>query len=338
MKQDTFAKRLSEGRKIESTIAAIQPSSLGETGDELFSVVDLLKGTWTSKTQGWNLIALPFRDPSAQFNYRMLMNQYGETLNFNTANKNVPNRGITPDQNGNNDQLIDAISYEQVIVQVDAEDSPRSTLLEKNGAPIHHEPGFFAQILNHEELDSGSQLKIARLATVPHGDSVLAMGKVEFIDGAPIIPNLNALPKRISADLQNNPYLAPYKHFEDNPFVGSVPTTVQNFPGFFSTNANAILQFANPGARVKRTTILHFDTKFGTGGIVNIPFVTREANAAEMKATFWIMELESDDEISPSEFIMQYSQTVFLDFFPSGNASGELIRWPHVSINTLKKA
>lgn len=45
MKQDTFAKRLSEGRKIESTIAAIQPSSLGETGDELFSVVDLLKGT-----------------------------------------------------------------------------------------------------------------------------------------------------------------------------------------------------------------------------------------------------------------------------------------------------
>lgn len=56
----------------------------------------------------------------------------------------------------------------------------------------------------------------------------------------------------------------------------------------------------------------------------------REVNAAEMEATLWIMELKN------KEFIMQYSQTVFLDFF-SSNYPNKLIRWPHVSINTLKK-
>lgn len=81
---------------------------------------------------------------------------------------------------------------------------------------------------------------------------------------------------------------------------------------------------------VKETTVLHFDTNLGTGGIVNIPFIVNEANATEMQATFWIMELED------SRFIMQYSQTVMLDFFDRPDGNG-LIKWQHVSINTLIK-
>jgi hypothetical protein len=265
------------------------------------------------------------------------MNQYSETLGFTFVDKNIPNRGITPDTAGEPDQLISGLDYQQVIEQVAAEDSPASELRSPDGKGIHHEPGLFLHMMNHRTQHDGADLSVARLASIPHGNSVLALGKVEVFDGPPSIPDLDALPIGVDRDL-TKPYLAPYKHFEDKRFFGTVPPTVPKFPGFFSTNANAILQFANPGDRVKKTTVLHFDTKFGTGGITNIPFVVREANATEMVATFWIMELQREDESAPPEFIMQYSQTVFLDFFPTKNDPTQLIRWPHVSINTLRKA
>ncbi len=63
-----------------------------------------------------------------------------------------------------------------------------------------------------------------------------------------------------------------------------------------------------------------------------------------MHATFWIMELEKTDQCLPPEFVMQYSQTVYLEFFDSPledekdvNGNPRRIRWPHVSINTLRK-
>ena len=356
MKKDELEERFSEGRRLGRRDLGVQTSTLGSTGDEEVSLIELLRGTWVSQAQGWNLIALPLSAPGE---FRLLMNQYGETLSFNGPDKGVPNRGVTPDPGGKtqdpNDethQLIDAISYEQVVVQKEVEDFPVSNLREKNGNPIHHEPGFFLQFLNHipvghteedgEEDGEEVELKIARLATIPHGNSVLAMGTVQSnIDGAPKISDENALPERINTDVQNNPYLAPYKHFEDNRFFGNVPRTVAGFPGFFPTNANAILQFANPGDLVKRTTILHFDTKFRNAQLTgipisNIPFVTREADTTEVHATFWVMELHKSDESAPTEFIMQYSQTVYLEFF-SSDVPGKRIRWPHVSINTLKK-
>jgi hypothetical protein len=355
MKKNDLKKRFAEGRMLERADLGVQPSVLGSTGDEEFSLIELLRGTWTSPAQGWNLIALP---SSAPDNFRILMNQYGETLRFNVPDKGVPNRGVMPDTEGKTadpndetDQLIDAIAYEQIVVQVEVEDFPASQLREKNGNPIHHEPGFFLQFLNHipvghteedgKENGPEKELKIARAATIPHGNSVLAMGTVEIIDGAPEIPVEDARPERIDNDLVKNPYLGPYKHFEDNPFFGNVPRTVVKFPGLFPTDANAILKFANPKDRIKKTTILNFDTKFRNAQLTsipisNIPFVTREAETTEVHATFWIMELHKIDESAPAEFIMQYSQTVYLEFFNS-HETGKRIRWPHVSINTLRK-
>lgn len=343
-------KKISVGRKIERVDLGNLYTRLGTTGDGTFSIIELLSGTWISEAQGWNIIALP---SSAPDKFRVLMNQYCEKLDFNRlADTNVPNRGITQDVTGETDQFVDAITYEQIVHQVEVDDFPVSAKRAGNGEGIHHEPGFFLQFLNHvatghteeEGKENGPEveLKIARLATIPHGNSVLAMGTVETFPGAPTIPDENALPERINADIQTNPYLEPYKHFEDNHFFGVVPKSVPGFPGFFPTNANAILQFANPGSRVKQTTVLNFDTKFRNAQLTdvpikNIPFVIREANATEMHSTFWIMELHKPDESAPREFVMQYSQTVYLEFFNSDEA-GKLIRWPHVSINTLKKA
>lgn len=328
MKHEEFKKRLLEGRQIEY----LQPgksTTLEDTGDEKFNLIKLLQGTWSSPEQGWNLIALPFRDKSAPFNYRVMMNQYGETLHFKTADKSVPNRGITPDEEGVNDQLLDALDYEQMITQVEVDDFPKSDLRAPNDKGIHHEPGLFLQILNHITSVGNVELRVARLGTIPHGNSVLALGSVDVFDGPPTIPDLNALPIGVSQGL-DSPYLGPYAHYEEHPFFGTVdPAQVAGFPGFFASNANAILQFV-PLNDVKETTVLHFDTRFGTGGIVNIPFIEREADPTEMQATFWIMEMND------GRFMMQYTQTVMLDFFERPDGLG-LIKWPHVSINTLMK-
>lgn len=339
LKQAEAKKRLQDGRRMRKYDSATRAFQVDDGQSDSLGPLAELRGTWSSPVQGWNLIALPFKDPSAPFNYRLLMNQYGETLEFSFVDENIPNRGIDPGADGITDQLITGLDYQQVINQVAAEDSPASGLLAsnepgKNG--IHHEPGLLLHIMNKTTQDDGENLSVARLATIPHGDSVLAMGKVtDWYDGPPTIPDLNALPVRATQDL-NSPYLAPYKHFEDSPFFGTVPPTLPQFPGLFATNANAILQFALGTLNVKRTMAMHFDTKFSTGGIVNIPFIVKEANATEMIATFWIMELETP-EGAPPEFAMQYSQTVFLDFFPSSDDPTQLIRWPHVSINTMRR-
>lgn len=56
-----------------------------------------------------------------------------------------------------------------------------------------------------------------------------------------------------------------------------------------------------------------------------------------MRSTFWIQELAESDDAGNPRLRLQYSQTVFLDFFPRADGAPGLIRWPHISINTLEK-
>ena len=83
------------------------------------------------------------------------------------------------------------------------------------------------------------------------------------------------------------------------------------------------------------TTVLDFDTSHPTGGIKNIPFVVKQADAASMRATFWIQQHAPVDGITVHT--MQYLQIVMLDFFPRRDGLPGRIGWPHVSINTLTK-
>jgi hypothetical protein len=282
------------------------------------------------------MIALPFatQPPPAGFNFRLLMNQYNEELEFSLVDKAVPNRGIG--RNGgtvDTDQFLVTLDYEQEIDQIAVEDLPASGKAGDPGAKIHHEPGLWLHMTN--ELTNG--IDIARLATIPHGDSVLALGRSQQLDGPPQIGPLNGLPIGVGQDFENNPYLAPYKHFIDNPFFGTVPQNVPGFPGFHPLDMNAILTFANNGVNIVRTTVLEVDTTLEDAGIVNIPFIVKQANAASMKSTFWIQELAEQDEQGQPKLRLQYSQVVILDFFPRRDGHPGLIRWPHVSINTLDR-
>lgn len=315
----------------------VQPAAAGAKKPVASSELsEWLSGTWHSDGRGWNLIALPFR--GAPINYRLLLNQYSETLTITDFSaSHVPNRGIVLDAAtpASTDQLIDALEYRQDISQVAAAESPDSGgLIPQRNEQIHLEPGLFLRIFNHQATHDGKLLDIARLATIPHGNSVLAQGRFEEYSGAPRISGLDAFPQRIDRGAASA-YLAPYQHFEVHKFFGTVPQSAPGFPGFFAGNANAILQTTLPNAAV-RTIELSFDTTWGKGGILNLPFVVREADSTEMQATFWLTEIEAEKPGLPTRWEMRYSQVVMLDFFPS-QIPGERIRWPHVSINTLTK-
>ena len=297
--------------------------------DDDLGPLQQLPGQWVGQGRGWNMIALPFATEGF-LDYRLLLNQYDERLNFTLVDKGVPNRGVTDDHGAQTDQFVVTLDYEQVVQQVAVVDEPASDVTGAPGAAIHHEPGLFLNMLN--EIPDG--FDIARLATIPHGDAALALGRSSVVDGLARIPSVDALPIGVSHDLENNPYLAPYKHFHDTPFVGTVG--FPGFQGFDPTEPQLLLDAANQGLDVTKTTVLELDTTHPTGGIKNIPFVVRQADAASMKSTFWIQELAPDED-GHVGLQLQYLQIVQLDFFPRRDGLPGRISWPHVSINTLTK-
>lgn len=96
MKPEEIKSRLKAGRNMHEVGGTDLQSKVGDQQVTSLGPLMNLVGKWASVAQGWNLIALPFRDPSAQFKYRLLMNQYGENLDFFFVDENIPNRGIQP--------------------------------------------------------------------------------------------------------------------------------------------------------------------------------------------------------------------------------------------------
>ena len=317
-----------QGRNLQVAVA----------GDPDLGPLKHLPGLWTNDTlpgRGWNMIALPFATrPGSPLDYRLLVNQYNEQLMFNLIDKAVPNRGVKRQPDGTSvqqDQFVVTLDYEQKIRQIAAADFPESGLAGGANRDIHHEPGLwlFSTNFSTEGLinrDNPEGLDIARLGTVPHGDSLLALGKARQFDGPPTIPSINGLPEGVNQDL-NSGYLSPYKHFHHAPFEGL----------FDPVSPANLLKAANEGVTIVRTTELAVDTAIESGGIRNLPFIVKEANATKMKSFFWIQELEEKDESGDPKIRLQYLQIVFLDFFPRRDGMPGLIGWPHVSINTMER-
>jgi hypothetical protein len=311
--------------RVEQILNSQRQVTVATPGDELLGPLSELPGVWKNvpglEGRGWNMIALPFISEETGIDYRILMNQFNEELSFALVDKGVPNRGVERQTRTNLNQKIVTLDYEQVVEQIAAEDMPISGLAGSPGAAIHHEPGLFLNILNFQT--NGND--IARLGTIPHGNSVLAMGKSFTVDGPPIIAPVDVLPIGVSPDI-NSPYLSPYKHFHDNPFRGI----------FDVLNPHGLLAAAVP-PNVVRTTVLDLSTKTDTGGISNIPFIVDQANTTEMNSIFWILELDEMDDDGKPVFLLQYMQVVMLEFFPRRDGQPGLIRWPHVSFNTMRR-
>jgi hypothetical protein len=153
------------GKRISSVrIAPDNRTVLDELG-----LLGELAGTW--KGQGFNLIARPdFHDKTDLY---LQLNQTRETLQFTPIGSAIPNRGF-----GQDDIELFGLTYLQQISDA-----------AKDGA-LHIEPGIWitqpATTFPPESVGAPQQL-VARMGTIPHGNSILAEGIAAPFSGNPVL-------------------------------------------------------------------------------------------------------------------------------------------------------
>ncbi|HYB00374.1 MAG TPA: hypothetical protein VED37_09170, partial [Ktedonobacteraceae bacterium] len=133
-----------------------------------------LAGTWQGR--GFNLIARP--DFQGNSNLYLQLNQTRETLEIHPIGSAIPNRGF-----GQDDITLFGLTYLEKIID------------SFTGGALHIEPGIWVTQPNTQYPDEtapqGSQI-IARMASIPHGNSVLAQGSASRFSGPPTLKTTDA--------------------------------------------------------------------------------------------------------------------------------------------------
>ncbi|KUM02161.1 hypothetical protein KIF53_05665 [Chromobacterium subtsugae] len=255
-----------------------------------------LAGNWVG--HGYNMIAVP--DHQNHKPFRLIVNATKETLAFTPIGGPVPNRGSLQ-----NDIDIFGLTYLQQVNDAATDEG------------IHIEPGIWLHV--PATSDPKKPATIVRQSTIPHGDSLLAGGESSCEKRAPHIAPASTEPHRVDGKPLPFGYTDPYQN-------GKFP------PGFDMKNPNQalvdVLQYQQQQLELKVVETINLKVSTNdAGGITNIPFIVKNANATHMDAIFWIETVQRPDG---SQFMqLQYTQTVLLVF--------EEIVWPHVSVATLLK-
>ncbi|NQZ07287.1 MAG: hypothetical protein HRT35_09005 [Algicola sp.] len=288
-------------------------------------------GTWVG-VKGWSVIAVPA--PPSTTGFKLLVHNYTETLTFTAVDVPVENKG------GAQTQFIRAVKYEQVIhafnpVQPLPEDPDQEPELETSEL-IHVENGML-MLLDDIRPESGSdkpEFNIARSATIPHGDTALILGKDVVTFTRPSIPDICTTPSKSDQVGMPPDFLAQYQQEQKKQTIYDIVAKEDSLI-FNVFNPNQNLQRDNNGLDVIKTTHIALDSD-NEGGVINIPFIVKHANATRFTADFWLQTIKlpmSGDNFEQ----LQYSQTVDIEFHKKFNGEPGLITWPHVTINTLTK-
>jgi hypothetical protein len=283
--------------------------SLTGIAGSLGSLADLA-GTWFGN--GFTLIALPDFDPKPPSTgpkpFRLKLNTTVEILEFDPIGAEVPNRGST----GQLDINIFGLRYLQRIADA------------VTHQPLHIEPGIWLNVPSTTVPPAPAS--VVRQGTIPHGNSLLALGNSSTVPLGPQIGPVDSTPTK------NPPDPTPFQPGYLDPFVN--PPLPPGFKLPFVKNLNLALKEAVQGQNIIKTVVLPISTvapasgpSTQVGGILNIPFDIKNANATQLDAVFWIETVLNPDG---STFLqLQYTQTVILNFLQ--------IDWPHISVATLTK-
>jgi hypothetical protein len=277
--------------------------------------LEQLAGTW--KGEGFNAIWRPHKLSTGQDRF-LELNLTNETLKFTKINGPIPNRGLLM-----HDINMFGLTYMQQIAE------------KASGAGLHIEPGIWAHVPPTSAPKEPST--VVRMASIPHGTTILAQGTSKTLNGGPEIHDNNILPFAIGSPTpHNNQFGAIEGTFTELNL--SVPTAFRHKSAGVTQqmvkNPNSVLQDAIAGKNVTHTVALHVTTLHAPvrgGGTANTAFLAAganppggNANAVQVQATFWIETVAG--QAKPQ---LQYTQLVELDF------NG--LRWPHVTVATLHK-
>ena len=265
-----------------------------------------LPGTWTG--HGFNQIWRPKHGTNDHF---LQLNLTREHLVFNSIGGLVPNRGFAqPDID------LTGVRYLQQISD-DSGFAPPT-----GGGALHLEPGFWLNV--PATTAPHAPASVVRLASIPHGTSVLAQGTAEQIDGAPPIHPVDITPFAIGHPDQKVPFphetnLSHASTLRNKPLPAGIAQQLVD-------NPNVLLSKRLAHQDVLHTTVLHV-TSGATdgGGLRDIPFLGPNAAAHHLRATF---RIETVKHPQGGTFLqLQYTQQLVLDF------AG--LSWPHVSVANL---
>jgi hypothetical protein len=287
----------------EIDAAAAPPVSA--TGDPLGPLA-ALPGTWTGR--GFNAIWRPHHRTQDHF---LELNVTSDTIVFTEIPGAIPNRGLEmPDIN------LFGVTYMQQISE------------ENNGPVLHIEPGIWASV--PATSNPNLPATVLRMASIPHGTTILAQGEPQTFAGPPVPPNNNITPFTI-----NDP--TSLVTFPETNL--STPTQFRHASASVTQqmvdNPNSVLQgdLRTTGPNMQQRVALRITTThtpIPAGGIADMAFLRSasnppggNANAVQVDATFWIQTL------ADSSLQLQYTQRVLLNF------NG--LSWPHVTVATLKK-
>jgi hypothetical protein len=267
-----------------------------------------LVGRWTGR--GFNMIWRPDHTPGQD--HFLEVNVTSEQLEFSPIGGSIPNRGLLqPDIN------MFGLTYLQQISDANLK------------AGLHIEPGLWLAI--PQTSDPAEAPTVARLASIPHGTTIVAQGTASTKAGPPTIPGTSIKPFTIGQALSLFDFpeetLATPSSFRTSG-AGLTGVTQE-----MVSNPNSILQAAIAGQHIQETTTLHVNTNDAPvlgGGTANTAFLKGGAQgpnavSASVNATFWLETIEGN----PATHQLQYTQTVLLNF------NG--LSWPHITVATLRQ-
>jgi hypothetical protein len=267
-----------------------------------------LPGTWGGS--GFNTIWRPNSTPGQD--HFLELNVTSDSIQFDAINGPIPNRGLLQQ-----DINMFGLTYVQQISDSNLD------------AGLHIEPGIWAVAPTTSNPAEGPT--VVRMASIPHGTTMLAQGTSSTAAGAPTIPNINILPFSIGS-----PGATFNFQEQDLSVASNFRSPAAQLVGVTQAmvnNPNSLLQAAIAGQTILSTTTLQVTTATVSpltgGGTANTSFLDGSAGrpnamSATVTATFWIETVQG----SPNFFQLQYSQLVLLNF--------NTLSWPHVTVGTLK--
>ncbi|MEN2424679.1 peroxidase, FMP-type [Chromobacterium vaccinii] len=104
----------------------------------------------------------------------------------------------------------------------------------------------------------------------------------------------------------------------------------------YSVRPDLRLRDAIKDQRIKKYTLIQLSSRHNgglQGGVLNTPFVSTFANVTEMNLNLWIETVIDSDGCEVLQ--LQYEQVLFFEFMFGSN--GQVTRWPHIQVNTLRK-
>jgi hypothetical protein len=258
------------------------------------------------------------------------LNLTEETLSFSPSLGAVPNRGeVQPDIN------LNGVPYLQVINDV---------TIAGQSTGIHFEPGLWMAVPATSDPAEGATFM--RMASIPHGTTVLAQGKAVTASGKPTFPVVPITPFGIGSPANSG---SPFPS-QTAAAAGTVRIP-QDLTAFIKAGTITQAMLDNPvsllsthltGLTVTANTAITVSTKpplplFG-GGTDNMAFLAGNAQATApnaqavvMEATFWIETVEYTIQV-PVHALGQPPLTIAAEGGSGGAPVPEFLVNPPVAI------